>query len=88
MCEDKQRWLDELKGDIEPWELERSQDPAEQEAAFSGELHFGTGGIREIMGIGPARMNKITIARTAQGLAMYLLQHADSEKTPISVVVA
>lgn len=88
MCEDKQRWLDELQGDVEPWELERFQDPAEQEAAFSGELHFGTGGIREIMGIGPARMNKITIARTAQGLAMYLLQHTDPEKTPVSVVVA
>ena len=85
---DKQRWLNELQNDAEPWEFERFQGPTEQEAAFSGELHFGTGGIRELMGIGPARMNRVTIARTARGLAAYLLQHADSEKTLISVVVA
>ena len=88
MSESKQFWLQELRDDVEPWELERSQDPAEQEAAFSGELHFGTGGIREVMGIGPARMNSVTIARTAQGLATYLLQHVDAGKSPISVVVA
>lgn len=84
----EQLWFDELVNDSEPWELERFQDSAERKLAFSGELHFGTGGIREVMGIGPARMNRVTIARAAQGLATYLLQHANGEKTDVSVVVA
>lgn len=85
---DIKKWLDTLDGSVEPWELSRFEDAAEQEAAFSGQLHFGTGGIREIMGIGPARMNVVTIARTAQGLANYLHRHAESDDAPLSVVIA
>lgn len=83
-----QEWLDALDGSIEPWELNRFEDAAEREAAFSGQLHFGTGGIREIMGIGPARMNAVTIARAAQGLANYLHQQGGTEGAPLSVVIA
>lgn len=86
--EDVKIWLAALDGSAEPWEREHFEDSAEREAAFSGELHFGTGGIRELMGIGPARMNRVTIARTAQGLASYLLHHAVSRETSLSVVVA
>lgn len=82
--DDAQAWFDALCDDVEPWELERFDDAAEREVAFSGELRFGTGGIRALMGIGPARMNSITIARAAQGVADYLL--ARDVPGPISPV--
>jgi phosphoglucomutase len=40
--------------------------------SFYKELEFGTGGMRGIMGIGPNRMNKYTVAMATQGLANYL----------------
>ncbi len=86
--QDIKAWFDALEGHVEPWELNRFEDAAEREAAFSGQLHFGTGGIREIMGIGPARMNAVTIARAAQGLANYLRQQDGTEGAPLSVVIA
>lgn len=42
-------------------------------AAFSGELSFGTGGLRAIMGAGTARMNIHTVRRASLGLAEYTL---------------
>lgn len=84
----EQQWLDELHDDVEPWELEHFQDEAEREAAFTGELLFGTGGIRSTMGIGPARMNRITIARAAQGLADYLNSHGTEEANEPDVAIA
>lgn len=40
-------------------------------AAFSGELSFGTGGLRAIMGAGVSRMNIYTVRRASLGLAEY-----------------
>ena len=40
--------------------------------AFRAELHFGTAGIRGIMGLGTNRLNDYTVRRTAQGLAAWL----------------
>lgn len=53
--------------------------------AFDRELHFGTGGIREPMGIGPALLNRYTIARISQGLANWLVAQGDARP---SVVIA
>jgi len=64
-------------------ELQRS-NPKELDSAFSGRLAFGTGGVRALMGVGPARLNKYTIRQITQGLAASLLRQA---KGPHSVVI-
>lgn len=40
--------------------------------AFGSELRFGTGGLRGVVGVGTARMNRYTVARATLGLARYL----------------
>jgi phosphomannomutase len=46
---------------------------AEIADAFRGPLAFGTAGLRERMGPGPHRMNRVTVSRAAAGIAAYLL---------------
>lgn len=53
-------------------------------AAFGSELSFGTGGLRGILGVGTARMNRYTVARATLGLAKYLT----SNKQEPSVAIA
>lgn len=53
-------------------------------AAFGGELRFGTGGLRGIVGVGTARMNRYTVARATLGLARYLKRNG----TDAGVVIA
>ncbi|NLO86452.1 MAG: phospho-sugar mutase [Clostridiales bacterium] len=53
-------------------------------AAFGSELSFGTGGLRGILGVGTARMNRYTVARATLGLAKYLI----SNKQEPSVAIA
>ncbi len=43
-------------------------------AAFGSELSFGTGGLRGILGVGTARMNRYTVGRATLGLAHSLRQ--------------
>lgn len=66
-------------------ELEAINDKAELEDRFYKELEFGTGGLRGIMGAGPNRMNKYTVAKATKGLADYLISSVEGEK---SVAVA
>ncbi|MBI5345677.1 MAG: phospho-sugar mutase [Chlamydiae bacterium] len=51
------------------------QNPKELIDPFYKNLSFGTGGIREIMGIGTNRLNVYTIRAATQGLANYLIKH-------------
>ena len=44
----------------------------ELEDRFYKELEFGTGGLRGIMGAGPNRMNRYTVAKATKGYADYL----------------
>lgn len=39
---------------------------------FGAKLKFGTGGVREILGVGPSRLNVFTIRKLAEGLARYI----------------
>lgn len=55
------------------------KNPQKLEEAFSEKLKFGTGGIRALMGVGPARLNIYTIRRVTQGLANYILQFPESK---------
>jgi phosphoglucomutase len=60
-------------------------DEKEIEDRFYKELEFGTGGLRGIMGAGPNRMNRYTIAKATKGYADYLKSRFDGE---ISVAIA
>lgn len=59
-------------------ELEAITDERELEDRFYRELEFGTGGMRGIMGAGPNRMNKYTVARATKGLADMLKENKGS----------
>ncbi len=78
------RWEQALFADVEPWEVERAKEPAEREDAISRDVSFGTGGIRALMGIGPNRLNRLTVARASAGLAAYL-QHACDHRPKVVV---
>ena len=43
-------------------------------SCFATDLTFGTGGLREVMGIGTAHINRYTIRKASAGLAEYLIQ--------------
>ncbi len=62
-------------------ELEAITDEKELEDRFYKELEFGTGGLRGIMGAGPNRMNKYTVAKATKGLADYLNASFEGEKS-------
>ena len=49
-----------------------AEDQNELNESFYRTLEFGTGGLRGIMGVGPNRMNKYTVASATQGLANYM----------------
>ena len=48
------------------------EDAEELKSRFSGDLQFGTAGMRGIMGIGSNRLNRYTVRRAAQGMASWL----------------
>lgn len=60
-------------------------DEKEIEDRFYKDLHFGTGGLRGIIGAGTNRMNRYTVAKATKGLANYIKKQG--EKDP-SVVIA
>lgn len=66
-------------------ELQSITDEKEIEDRFYKDLEFGTGGLRGIMGAGPNRMNKYTIAKATKGYADYLKSKIQGE---ISVAIA
>ncbi|SKB08315.1 phospho-sugar mutase [Aeromicrobium choanae] len=53
-------------------------DHGEIAARFAGRLQFGTAGLRGELGAGPMRMNRVTVARAAAGLARHLLATAEA----------
>lgn len=84
----------DIKSKLEYWcsfdektkaELLSITDEKEIEDRFYKELEFGTGGLRGIMGAGPNRMNKYTVAKATKGYADYLI---DTFGDNISVAIA
>jgi phosphomannomutase len=49
-----------------------NRDIAALENRFSGSLEFGTAGLRGLLGAGPTRMNRVTVARATAGLCAWL----------------
>lgn len=64
------------RAQIEAW-IDAS-DSAALEEAFGEALSFGTAGIRAVMGPGSARMNRATIRRISQAVALQLLDDGAS----------
>ena len=54
--------------------------------SFHKNISFGTGGIREIMGVGTNRINKYTISLITQGFSNYLKQNY--KDTPLTIAIA
>ena len=76
-----ERWLKEDLDDKDlTAELESVKDkPDEINDRFYRDLEFGTGGLRGVIGAGTNRMNVYTVRKATQGMANYLLKHADGK---------
>jgi phosphomannomutase len=70
-----ERWLEAEPDDDVRTELGDLLDgpTAELAARFSGQLTFGTAGLRAAIGAGPLRMNRLVVRQAAAGLAAYIL---------------
>lgn len=82
-----QQWLSSNLDEASRREVQRLLDrgeEAELEDRFSGDLEFGTGGLRGIMAAGTNRMNTYTVARATQGLANYI--HRQKRRRPAVVI--
>ena len=60
-------------------------DAAGLVVAFYKNLEFGTGGLRGVMGVGTNRMNRYTVGMATQGLANYILKHAEGKDVSVCV---
>ena len=61
-----------------------ANDEEELKSRFGAELQFGTAGMRGIMGLGSNRLNRYTVRRAAQGMALWLV----STDLPQKAVIA
>ncbi len=85
-----QKWLTEprfaeFKPEIEA--LVASENWQALEDAFFMDIEFGTAGMRGIVGVGPNRINDVTVGAAAQGLAQFLLKKS-AESAHQGVVIA
>lgn len=85
-----QKWLTEprfaeFKPEIEA--LVASENWQALEDAFFMDIEFGTAGMRGIVGVGPNRINNVTVGAAAQGLAQFLLNKS-AESATRGVVIA
>lgn len=85
-----QKWLTEprfaeFKPEIEA--LVASENWQALEDAFFMDIEFGTAGMRGIVGVGPNRINDVTVGAAAQGLVQFLLKKS-AESATRGVVIA
>ncbi len=76
MTEIIRKWLSLPLFDEETKKAVRAMEGYEEALtmAFNGELEFGTGGLRGVLGVGTNQMNVYTVAKATQGLGDYLLK--------------
>lgn len=65
-------WCDRLKDDAEYTDELMQLSDAQILEGFSCELAFGTGGMRGIIGMGPNRLNDLTVSRITRAVGRYL----------------
>ena len=74
--EEWEQWMRFVRGGQERAELlALEKDSAALRERFCGELHFGTGGLRGVIGMGTNCMNVYTVRRASRGLAAYMCAH-------------
>jgi len=61
-----------LPSDVQAELAAIAEDEEELKGRFGGDLQFGTAGMRGIMGAGSNRLNRYTVRRAAQGMALWL----------------
>lgn len=84
--EEYQKWkaLDFLGKDLKDELTKIENDDEAIKNQFSCFVEFGTAGMRGTMGVGPNRMNYITIRRTTLGLAKYIVMNK-AEKSGVVI---
>ncbi len=60
-------------------------NPKELEESFYKNTSFGTGGMRDIMGVGPNRINKYTLGKNTQGISNILKQEFKGEDLKVAI---
>ena len=81
-----EKWVNALSDDVEDWEREQLLDSLSLDDAFSHELSYGTGGVRALMGIGPNRLNRLTVGQISAGLAEHLYNLEERSGEPLVVI--
>lgn len=72
------RWLEVMDGNEDREALNAlASNPQLLKDAFARDLHFGTGGLRAKIGMGPNRLNVWTVGKATQGLANWLNSQVD-----------
>ncbi len=82
-----ERWLNEKLDDQDLTDelLAVKDQPEEINDRFYRDLEFGTGGLRGVIGAGTNRMNVYTVRKATQGLANYLLKHANGKPQAVAI---
>lgn len=82
-----ERWLGESLKDADLTEelLSVKNQPEEINDRFYRDLEFGTGGLRGVIGAGTNRMNVYTVGKATQGLADYLIKHANGKTQSVAI---
>ena len=76
----KRKWIDESIYDKKSIERVLSMSDEEYVGAFSGNLEFGTAGLRGYMDAGTNRMNIYTVKKAAIAIAKWILKNDAREK--------
>lgn len=76
----KRKWIDESIYDKKTIERVLSMSDEEYVGAFSGNLEFGTAGLRGYMDAGTNRMNIYTVKKAAIAIAKWILKNDAREK--------
>ncbi len=75
------RWRESVQEEYLLSELASIQgDDTQIKERFINDLHFGTAGLRGILGAGTARMNRYVVGRATQGLSDYLTADGKAAK--------
>lgn len=69
-----EEWLNSDMVSQEDKNYIRNADEDTKKEMFSSDLHFGTAGMRALLGPGSARLNVLTVRRATIGVANYLLK--------------
>ncbi|MBR2779531.1 MAG: phospho-sugar mutase [Firmicutes bacterium] len=81
-----QMWLEKAEDPAVLEDLKQMEtQPERMQEAFTGELTFGTAGLRGIMEAGTNRMNIYTVARASQGLAEFINRTAEGRPGRVAI---